>query len=155
MLEKLKKYLGGAAMHSLMTIVYWLFIVPFALWVKAIERLAIQRETGALSIEKSQSKWPFLSFLKVLCLEFSFDFNIFLVYPIGILVSFFGAIIVAINGGFLAGFGFGIAALIVAYYLPVGISIMRDFTQLFFLLVTKVVSWLRKPAQHLDLKVKG
>lgn len=142
-------------MHSLMTIVYCLFVVPFALWVKAIERLGIQRETGALSISKSQSKWPFLSFIKVLCLEFSFDFSIFVTYPIAILVSFVGAIITASKGGFAAGVLFGLSTLIAAYYLPVLFSVMRDFTQLFFLFVTKMVSWLRKPAQYFDLKVKG
>jgi len=63
-----------------------ILLLPYNLYCKSIERLIETKESSALSIEKSSSNWPFLSFLKRLLLEFLFDAITLLVYPIGIIV---------------------------------------------------------------------
>lgn len=147
MLDTLKKHFVPAAVQAGYSIVYFLFIIPFDLWVKAIERLSIQKEKGSLRVAKINSPWPFLSFLKALLLEFLFDFAIFICYFIGIIV----AIYTLVKGGGIGGF---LVSLVAAYYYPVFITICRDVFQLAILPVRKLISWCRKPAQHLDLNVE-
>jgi hypothetical protein len=125
--------------------VYFLFIMPFALWKKATTRLANQRKNGGLNIGNIDSFWPFLSFLKVFILEFLIDGLIFMLYVLGIIFAIIGAI----DGG-VAGF-FGV--LIGTYYTPIALSLTRDLIQLLTQPLKKFISWISKPAQYMDLKV--
>jgi len=145
MLEKLKKSFVPALIHALYSIIYFLFVVPFDLWVKAVERLAKQKENGSLRISSIDSPWPFLSFIKAILLEFLFDLFIFLSYFIGIVLTIYGL--------FEEG-GEALLILIAAYYAPLALSAARDFFTILILPIRKFISWCRKPAQYLDLKVE-
>ena len=61
------------------------------------------------------------------------------------------AIVVMFNDGGFLGF---VATLVGAYYVPVGLSLARDFFQLLLLPFAKFLSWCRKPAQYMDLNVQ-
>lgn len=125
-----------------------ILLVPYNLYCKSIERLIETKESSALSIEKSSSNWPFLSFLKRLLLEFLLDAITLLVYPIGIIV--FVAVVIQ-ESSFFAGFG----SLLGAYIAPVALSIVRDLFQIFILPFRKYIDWAKKPAQHLNLDIKN
>lgn len=155
MFEKLKEHLGPAVSHSLYSIVYILFIIPFDLWVKAVERLAKQKESGVLNISGITSPWPLLSFIKTLLFEFLFDFWTFITYFIGAMVAIFLFMMGLKEGEFVAGAGMFVATLIGTYYTPLYYAWARDLCQLSLLPIQKLISWFRKPAQHLDLTVKG
>jgi hypothetical protein len=146
MIERIKQNLLPALIHSGYSIIYFLFIIPFDLWVKALERLAAQRANGSLEIGTINSPWPFITFMKNLLLEFLFDFFTLLSYVIGVFVAFYTL--------FDEGFGEFIGALVATYYTPVFYAIARDFFQLFILQFRKLLSWLRKPAQYYDLNVQ-
>lgn len=146
-MNKLAESLVPALIHALYSIVYLLFVIPFDLWSKAVVRLAEQREKGSLRIASINSPWPFFSLIKTLLIEFLFDFFIFLSYFVGILM----AIVVMFNDGGFLGF---VATLVGAYYVPVGLSLARDFFQLLLLPFAKFLSWCRKPAQYMDLNVQ-
>jgi len=124
-----------------------ILVVPYNLYCKSIERLIETKESSALSIEKSSSNWPFLSFLKRLLLEFLLDAITLLVYPIGVIV--FGAVV--IQESFFDGFG----SLLAAYIAPVTLSIVRDLFQIFILPFRKYIDWAKKPAQHMNLDIKN
>ena len=124
-----------------------ILLLPYNLYCKSIERLIETKESSALSIEKSSSNWPFLSFLKRLLLEFLLDAITLLVYPIGIIVF----VAVVIQESFFEGFG----SLLGAYIAPVILSIYRDLFQIFILPIRKYIDWAKKPAQHLNLDIKN
>lgn len=155
MFEKLQQYLVPAISHALYSIVYFLFIIPFDLWVKAIERLALQKENGTLSISKINSPWPLLSFLKTLLLEFLFDFWTLIAYPLGVLFAIYLWIDGIRHDSFGAGFLVFLGTIINTYYTPIYFAWCRDLFQIALMPIRKFVSWCRKPAQHLDLTVKG
>ena len=147
MFDTLKKNFLPALAQVGYSLVYFLFIVPLDIWIKAVERLAIQKKNGSLRIASINSPWPFLSWLKALMLEFAFDFAIFICYFIGPLVAIY---MLFAGGGF---FGF-LTTLVGFYYYPVFINAFRDIFQLAILPIRKFISWCRKPAQYLDLKVE-
>ena len=147
MLDRLKTHFVPALIHALYSIVYFLFIIPFDMWVKAIERLALQKENGSLQLSRISSPWPFLSFLKALLLEFLFDFLIFIWYAVGLII----AIITLIKTGSVTAFLLGVVS---TYYAPVTFTIARDFFQLCLLPIRKFISWCRKPAQYFDLNMQ-
>lgn len=147
--KPLQENLGTAVLHVLYQLfVYFLFIVPFDLWKKAVLRLADQKEKDTLSIKNITSLWPFFSFLKAFLLEFLFDGLILLSYLIGVLL----AVAILINGGDLSMI---IAQIILGYYLPVIFTIYRDLFQLCLLPIRKFIDWAKKPAQYMDLDIKN
>ncbi len=133
---------------------YFLFVVPFALWCKAMERLAVQHDTGALRISGINGLWPLLSYLKRFLFEFLFDALIFIAYPVGILFAIIMFMIGVKDDSFSAGLLLFFCTLIGSYYFPIGVSLCRDFFQLFIILpIRKIVSFFVKPAQQLDLNL--
>lgn len=145
--------LVDALAHIFFTIVYILFIVPFELYAKAVHRLAEQRRNNSLSIKDIDSPWPFFTLLWRLNLYFIFDFTIVISWGVGIIaaiVLFFSGITDSYDR-FQHAFGGFFAALICAYYMPVLMTWFRDFAQFSVLPLKKYMSWLRKPAQHVDL----
>lgn len=145
-MNKLKKSLGPALAHSGLTIVYFLFIVPFDAFVNAVERLAKQRQNKALKLSEIKTPWPFFSFLKRVFLDFSFDFLTVLCYLLAPLIFI---IVLASGGGFLG----ALAILVGCYYAPLFIAWLRDFTVMILMPIRKFISWCYKPAQYLDLNV--
>jgi hypothetical protein len=116
--------------------------------MNGVNRLADQKESGTLSLTKSNSPWPFLSFMKAFLLEFLFDAMIMLSYVIGPLAAIF----MLVSG---AGFGGFIMVLVSAYYFPVMFTILRDLFALMILPFRKFISWVKKPAQYMDLKIEN
>ncbi len=124
-----------------------LIILPIEFWFKSIDRLNEQRENGTLSISVNNGKMPFFSFLKKFLFEFLFDAAIFLSYFIGIIVAIYSLV--------SSGFGEFIATIIAVFYLPVMFSWFRDLATFLLLPLEKAFSWLKKPAQHMDLTIKN
>lgn len=152
-MEKLKKSFGPALIHSLHTIVYFLFIVPFDAFVNAVERLAKQRENKALKLSEIKTPWPFFSFLKRVFLDFGIDFSTLLTYVLAPLLALIGLIVGISQGSFLAGLGIAIGVLIACYYSPLFFAWLRDCVVMMILPFKKFLSWCYKPAQYFDLNV--
>lgn len=125
------------------TIGYFLFAVPFALWMRAVNNLAAQRKTGSLRIGTIKSPWPLFTFLKRLCIEFGCDAMAFIMYPLGIIA----AIVVMISDSF----GSGIIVLVASYYSPIIFAGARDTMILMLLPIRKLLDFFRRPAQTLDV----
>lgn len=139
--------LADAALHFLYRIVYFLFIMPFDLWRKAVSRLSKQRQEKSLDITKIETQWPFLSFIKRFTLDFFIDGLIFIVPLLMIII-----LIVGCMDDFLMGMFLFIGSYFV---LPIGFSLMRDFLTLAILPFRKFLSWVSKPAQYVDIKHSG
>jgi len=139
--------LADAALHFLYRIVYFLFIMPFDLWRKAVARLSKQRQEKSLDITKIETQWPFLSFIKRFTLDFLIDGLIFIVPLIMIIILIVGC---------MGDFFMGILSFIGSYFaLPLGFSLMRDFLTLSIMPFRKFLSWVSKPAQYVDIKHSG
>lgn len=145
MTKEFFKTLLDALLHVLITIGK-LFLIPFNLWVKSVERLVEQKKSGLCDLASTKGLWPFLSYLKNITLEFNFDAVNFLSYPVGILFSF----VVLAKGGAVA----WIIMLINLYFFPIYVSLTRDFFQLAVLPFRKLIDWLKKPAQYLEINDK-
>lgn len=141
--------LKSALIHFLYNFfVYYLFVLPFDLWKKAISRLADQREKGALRMSEIKTQWPFLSFLKVFLIEFMFDGVILISYILGPIL----AIVLWISSESFTTF---IGCIVMSYYAPIFLSLLRDVFILSLLPIRKFLSWVSKPAQYLDLEIKN
>lgn len=147
MIERIKENILPALIHVGYSILYLVVILPFDMWVKAIERLAAQKENGALRLSKIGGPWPYLSFLKNLLFEFLFDFGILICWAVGLV----DAIMDLIDG---IPAKFFLIELVTVYYTPIWITLIRDLCQFALLPIRKLLSWLRKPAQYMDLKVE-
>jgi hypothetical protein len=146
--KTLKDHIINALIHFFYNFfVNFIFLTPFKLWVKATERLSYQRDEGGLEISKITGMWPFLSFLKRFILDFLIDGFIFITYFISPLIFLYSL---------SQGEGMGsFAILIGGYYLPLLLSLYRDFIQLCILPFKKFLSWASKPAQYMDLEIKN
>lgn len=147
MIERIKQNILPALIHVGYSILYLLVILPFDMWVKAIERLAAQKENGALSLSKIGGPWPYLTFLKNLFFEFLFDFCILICWAVG-LIDAISDLIDGIPAKYF------LLDLVMVYYMPIWITLFRDLCQFGLLPLRKLISWLRKPAQYMDLKVE-
>ncbi len=124
---------------------YLLFIIPFGCWKKAMIRLNENSENSSLSIDKIQTRWPFLTWLKRIFFAFFIDGVTFISYFIGVLIALYGL--------FTQGFGSFIFIPIGTYYFPPMLAVFRDFVVIMLLPFQKFLSWSAKPAQQLDLDV--
>ena len=135
-----------------------LLLLPFNLWVKAIVRLADQKERGLLNISSINGLWPFFSFCKRLLIDFIFDAVAFLAYPVGVVVAIIVMIIgfTETNMFYTAGDVFleFIISLIVIYIYPIFMALAHDFLVLMLLPIRKLIDYWRKPAQQLDIDYK-
>ena len=139
--------LADAALHFLYRIVYFLFIMPFDLWRKAVARLSKQRQEKSLDITKIETQWPFLSFIKRFTLDFFIDGLIFIVPLIMIIILIVGC---------MDDFLMGMLSFVGSYFvLPIGFSLTRDFVTLTIMPFKKFLSWVSKPAQYVDIKHSG
>ena len=80
--------IGKAFLHILYQFVNVLFIVPYHIWCKALQRLAAQRENKALKVTEIKSQWPMFTFLKRWFIDFLFDMLIALAWIGGIYLFF-------------------------------------------------------------------
>lgn len=145
--KKFSDVLLNALMHFGYSILYFIIFLPFELWKKALLRLDEQRSDGSLKIANISSPYPFFSYIKRWILEFAIDALIF--------ISYFVGIIVALYALFTEGFMAFIMTLICTYFVPMGLSFIRDLFQLFLLPIRKFLNWVNKPAQYMDLEIKN
>lgn len=136
-----------ALVHSILSILKFIFVTPLNLWLKAIERLNAQKAAGTLEMANIQSEWPLLAYIKRFTLDFYFDAVAFLVYPLGVLVAFYDM--------FAVGFDCFVAEIIAIYFFPISIYIFHDLTVIALLPIRKLIDWFKKPAQHMDLDIKN
>ena len=140
-----------AILDSILKILEFIFVWPFSVWLKAVERINTVKRNDSLSLRNINNRWPMLTYLKRFFFEYLFDAVSVLSYIVGILVAlflFFKGI--SISFGVAAGAFFG--AIVLFYFFPVFNSILRDWLQLTFVgPVRKFVSWIDKPAQYLDI----
>ena len=153
-MEKLKQLFGPALIHSLHTIVYFLFIVPFDAFVNAVERLAKQRESKALKLSEIKTPWPFFSFMKRVFLDFGVDFLTLLAYILAPLLALVALIWgIATKTNFFLILGTMIGVVVACYYAPLFFAWLRDCIVMMILPFKKFLSWCYKPAQYFDLNV--
>lgn len=140
-----------AILDSILKILEFIFVWPFSVWLKAVERINTVKRNDSLSLRNINNRWPMLTYLKRFFFEYLFDAVSVLSYIVGILVAlflFFKGI--SISFGVAAGAFFG--AIVLFYFFPVFNSILRDWLQLTIVgPVRKFVSWIDKPAQYLDI----
>ena len=156
--ENFVKTLIDALLHVLYAIVK-LLLLPFSLWVKAITRLADQKERGFLNLANITSLWPFFSFCKRLLIDFIFDAVSFLAYPLGALFAFIMMIVgfTELNEFYTVGDVFTefVVTLISVYVYPIFMALAHDGLELSLLPIRKLIDWFRKPAQQLDIDLKN
>lgn len=140
-----------AILDSILKILEFIFVWPFSVWLKAVDRVNAAKRSDSLNLRNINNRWPMLTYLKRFFFEYLFDAVSVLSYIVGILVAlflFFKGI--SISFGVAAGAFFG--AIVLFYFFPVFNSILRDWLQLTIVgPVRKFVSWIDKPAQYLDI----
>lgn len=157
--NKCLKTLLDAFLHSLLTLLKFIFLTPLKLWFKSAERLAEQKEQGSLDLSNINGLWPFMSYLKRLLIDFLFDAMSLLMYPLGIIFSIYGFIDSIITGiqyttfgdGLVDGMSTFIATLVAFYFAPIVWAIYKDLFVLVLLPFRKFIDWCKKPAQYLQL----
>ena len=147
--------IGKAFLHILYQFVYVLFIVPYHIWCKAIQRLAAQRENKALKVTEIKSQWPMFTFLKRWCIDFFFDMLIALAWIVGIYLFFKIGHFDAFKYAFGPALKEAASFLMLVYISPAAISWIRDLFILLLKPLSKFFSWCSKPAQHLDITIDG
>jgi hypothetical protein len=155
-----------ALVHSLLSILSFIFVTPLKLWIKAAERLSAQKEAGSLNLTNIHSEWPMLTYIKRFTLDFYFDAAAFLAYPLGILWAIWCGIDSAMYASHLNEMGADssvfaafitslLVTLIVQYFTPVLCYIAHDLCVVILLPIRKLIDWFKKPAQHMDLDIKN
>lgn len=146
----------SAFTHVLYQLVYYIFILPYEVWCKAIRRLAAQRENKALKFTEIKSPWPMFTFLKRWCIDFFFDMLIAIAWIV-LLYYFFKNFDTNVTHPFKVSFGYGIRILLLELYTlyasVLGIHLLRDLFILILKPISKFLGWLNKPAQHLDITI--
>lgn len=144
-----------ALLHFLLKLVYFLFILPFDLWKKAIIRLYDQRKNHTLDADKIKHEVPFFVWIKRYLFDFLLDGMIAICWLIGLYVIYlFFKNIEAIDyigvGSYL--FSYLLIPLYCVYWLPATITIIRDAITLFIIMPIRwMFSFLRRPAKTYDL----
>ena len=142
-----------AVLHVVMSVVK-VFLLPLNLWIKSAGKLAEQRKQGTIDMCNINTAWPYFSWSKRWIIDFSFDALSFISYPLGFLSSFVVALAVMIEEDFIMGVLALFGSLASTYFFPAIISFLHDVVVFLLLPINKLVDWLKKPAQHLDLNVE-
>ena len=157
----MKQTIVSAFLHILKQLAYVLFIMPIDLWKAALKRLAQQHDSKALTISEIKSPWPIFSFIKRWIFEFLFDLMITILPFVAIYNITYSYVDYLAGPHAFSTFGFKfkefIYFLLSLWYVPYGImlvvSLLRDLFTLLLMPFRKFLSWVRKPAQHLDLTI--
>ena len=137
--------LGAAALQCL-HILSALVVAPCKFWAKSVDNLCAMKQDSYLDPRKLESELPFFAFIKRWAIDALSAFVSFLSYPVGIIV----AIVSLINSGFED----FIEYLLFFYILPLLVWLLVDIIEIVFVMpIAKLISWLSKPAEHLDLTI--
>jgi len=144
------KQLVDALLHLLYRLAYFLFILPYDLWRKAVIRLSKQKEGHSLDLVSIKTEYPFLSWFKRFFFEFLIDALTVLSWLL--LLIFFIYI-----GGFKHTTFFSVVfSLYVIYWAPVVLAIVRDLVTILVVMPTRwIISLYRRPAKTFDLTHTG
>ena len=116
-------------------------------------------DKGSLSVAKSTSKWPFLSWIKTYVLDFGFDASTFLLYVIGFPIIALSFVMNIFDIGPYDTFGnqvgTHIGLVISVYFMPIAIALSKDIFQILILPFSKYIDWAKKPAQHQEINHSG
>ena len=157
--DETKESIGKVFKYVLYNLIIYILKLPYALFKKATNRLSKMSDKGSLSVEKSTSKWPFLSWLKTYVLDFGFDASTFLCYVVGFPLIGLSLVmdIFDLNAYYTFGDAVGahIGMLIGCYFIPLSIAFARDIFQILILPFRKYIDWAKKPAQHMEIDHSG
>lgn len=146
------KQLLDAVIHLLYRFAYFLFILPFGLWKKAVIRMSEQKQNSALDVTAIKTEYPFLSWLKRFVFDFLIDGLTVIAWLLFVIVFFVE------NGRSLKYMGFFdvVLSLYVIYWSPVLLAIMRDMLTIFLIYPIRwLISFFRRPAKTYDLTHVG
>ena len=150
--EDFGKQLLDAVIHLLYRFVYFLFILPYGLWKKAVIRMSKQKKEKALDVTAINSEYPFLSWLK----RFTFDFlidGLTVIAWLLLLIFFFVKFGSALK---YMGFWWIVMSLYVIYLSPVILAIVRDLLTIFVVMPVRwLISFFKRPAKTYDLTHVG
>lgn len=129
-------------------LIYFLFVLPFDLWKKAIIRLFNQRKKHMLDVDKINHEVPFFVWLK----RFFFDFVLDGIAAMGWFIGALFAIIMAIKTKDAQ----WLLMIFVVYYIPFGMALTRDSLTISVVLPFRwLLSFYRRPAKTYDLNHSG
>ena len=141
-----------ALIHLVYRFVYFLFVLPYGLWRKAVVRMSEQKKNGALNVTEIQSEFPFLSWLKRFVFDFLIDGLTVIAWLLFLIIFFVE------NGKGLKYMGFFevLMSLYVIYITPTILAIFRDALVIFFIMPIRwLISLFRRPAKTYDLNHTG
>lgn len=146
-----EKFLS-ATRHVLYRVVFFVLILPFNLWKRAVERLDDQRRNKLLDTSTIEHEVPFFVWLKRFLFDFIFDGIAMFGWLIGIVITMAHAFNAA-NFSLMADF---VVPLLITYYIPLVMAIMRDtLTFVVVMPVRWLLSYLRRPAKTVDINHSG
>ena len=137
--------LGAAALQCL-HILSALVVAPYKFWAKSVDRLCAMKQDSYLDIRKMDSELPVFAFVKRWAIDALSAFVSFLSYPVGIVVC----VMSLVNSGF----GDFAEDLLLFYILPLLVWLLVDILEILVVKpLAKFLSWVGKPAEHLDLTI--
>ena len=129
-------------------LIYFILVLPFDLWKKAVIRLYNQRKRHLLDVDKINHEVPFFVWLKRFFIDFVLDGIAAMGWFIGALFAIIMAIKTKSAEWLLMIFG--------VYYIPFSMALTRDH---YILLVVMPIRWLlsfyRRPAKTYDFNHSG
>ncbi len=142
--ESFRKLFTDGLVYSLLTIVRYIFVLPWDLWKRAVINMGEQRHKKALNIDGITGFWPFLTFLKRFFIDFLLDACSVLSW---IITPIIGVTMAIVIGDFFI----FVVSIFSAYYMPVEFAITKDILQLLLIPFRKFLSWGSRPAQYLEM----
>jgi hypothetical protein len=112
-------------------IIYIPFILPFAIWGKAAARLSMLWESKSLGYNEENSNYPIYNFYFNYIVNFIFDASMFLIWPIGLIIT-----IISMTDNADA---IGALTMLFSYYASV--IGMRAGKEVVFFVLNTLVSW--------------
>ena len=129
-------------------LIYFIFVLPFDLWKKAVVRLYNQRERHMLDANTIHHEVPFFVWLK----RFFFDFVLDGIAAMGWFIGALFAIIMAIKTKSAE----WLLLIFCVYYIPVSMAITRDHLTLMVVLPIRwLLTFYRRPAKTYDFTHSG
>lgn len=145
----------SAAGHFLYRIIYFLFVLPYHLWKKAIIRMDNQRRNHLLDADKIVHEVPFLVWLKRFLFDFIFDGIAIFGWVFGLILTIIG-IVEAAKYDYFNFFVNLLFPLYATYLIPLSIAIVKDLVTLELVLPMRwILSFFRRPAKTIDLTHAG
>lgn len=158
--ENFWRILLCSVLHFLYRLVYFLFILPFDIWKKAVVRMYNQKKSKSLDADKIRHEVPFFVWIKRYVFDFLLDGIAIIswLFSLIVVIAFFkniGTEAHSFNGFLNYFFGSLIVPTFLVYWLPVTIALLRDAITLFIIMPTRwIFSFLRRPAKTYDLTHK-